>query len=146
MGLSSKLYNRCRDTLLKCSECNNDTSLRAVFVTNELRPFRDRLPTAASKSERVDVSLSFLLDQHLSDGQPVLPIFLDALRDRYLEGDALRDALETLAEDIRAAWTPSVPASISIRPHRIAQTAHPRAIAQFHLYDLHLRERLILGS
>jgi hypothetical protein len=95
-GLSSELYNRCRTILLKCSEFDSNASLRTVFATDELYPFHDRLPVAANKSERVDKCLEFLLDKCLSNGRPVLPLFLAALRDRYQEGDALRDELETL--------------------------------------------------
>lgn len=100
-GIPSELHNRCRTTLLKCSEFDSDASLRTVFVTDELYPFRDRLPTAASKSERVDRCLDFLLPKRLSGDRPVLPLFLAALRDRYQPGDALRDELETLAEAIQ---------------------------------------------
>ena len=55
-GLSNELYNRCRTTLLKCNEFDSDTSLRAVFVTDELYPFRDRLPAAANRSPRLRAS------------------------------------------------------------------------------------------
>lgn len=102
-GLSSELHHRCRVTLLKCTEFDTNAVLRAVFVTQELSPFRSGMPEAANKNGRVDVCLDFLLPQRLSDGQPVLPLFLAALRDRYQEGDALRDELEALGEDIRSA-------------------------------------------
>jgi hypothetical protein len=100
--LSKELYQRCQTTLLKCSEFDNDTSIVGVFVTDELRPFRDRLPAAVSKVDRVGRCLDFLLDQRLGDGQPVLPLFLEALCERYQEGDALRDELWSLASEIRA--------------------------------------------
>jgi hypothetical protein len=102
VGLSSELTQRCRNTLLKCGEFNSDAALRAVFVTDELYSFRDRLPVAGNKSERVDKCLEFLLDKRLSNGRPVLPIFLAALRDRYQEGDALRDELGALAEAVQS--------------------------------------------
>jgi hypothetical protein len=101
-GLSSELTQRCRNTLLKCGEFNNDAALRAVFVTDELYPFRDRLPAAANRSERVDKCLDFLLSQRLSNGRPVLPVFLAALRDRYQEGDALRDKLRALVKAVQS--------------------------------------------
>jgi len=101
--LSSELYRRCRNTLLKCGEFDTDASLRAVFVTDELYPFRDRLPAATSKTDRVDKCLGYLLEQHLSNGRPVLPLFIEALRDRYQKGDARRDALRTLAEAVQSA-------------------------------------------
>ena len=102
-GIPGELHNRCRTTLLKCSEFDSDASLRTVFVTAELYPFRDRLPAAANRSERVDKCLDFLLSQRLSNGRPVLPIFLAALRDRYREGDALRDELGALVKAVQSA-------------------------------------------
>lgn len=101
-GVSGNLFNRCRNTLLQCGEFDSDASLRAVLVTSKLRPFRDRLPKAADRSERVDRCLAFLLNSRHSDGCSVLPTFLEALRDRYQPGDVLRDELASLAEDIRA--------------------------------------------
>ena len=75
--------------------------MHAVFVTAKLAPFRSRLPDAANKGERVDKCLTFLLDNRLSDGHPVLLPFLTALRDRYQPGDALRDELETLRLEVK---------------------------------------------
>lgn len=102
-GLSGKLYQRCQMTLLKCSEFDSNALLRAVFVTDEISPFRSGLPEAANKKERVDACLAFLMDKRLSDGQSVLPLFITALRDRYHPGDALRDALEELAGATQSA-------------------------------------------
>jgi hypothetical protein len=95
-GLSSELYQQCRSTLLRCSEFDSDVALKAVFVTAELRQFRDSLPEAASKSNRVDSSLDFLLDQRLSDGATALFSFLDVLRQKYEMGSSLRDELDEL--------------------------------------------------
>ena len=102
-GLSPGLYKRCRETLLKCAEFDTNAALRAVFVTQELSPFRSGMPETASKSARVDTCLDFLLPKRLADGRPVLPLFLAALRDRYQPGDALRDELESLGEDVQSA-------------------------------------------
>jgi len=99
-GFSSDLYQRCRNTLLKCGEFETDAALRAVFVTAELIPFRSELPEAESKARRVDACLAYLVEKHLSDGRSVLPLFMAALRDRYQPGDALRDELDALAETV----------------------------------------------
>lgn len=103
MALSGVLYKRCRNELLRCSQFDSNAALRAVFVTDELAPFRDDLPEASSRAKRVDACLAYLLDKRLSDGQPVLPLFLEALRDLYLEGDSLRDALNSLVGEVRNA-------------------------------------------
>lgn len=99
-GLPNELYQRCRTTLLRCDEFESHLSLCAVFVTDELRPFRDRLPAATNKSKRVDACLDFLLDHYVSDGRPVLPIFMAALRGRYSPGDALYGELNTLVSEL----------------------------------------------
>ena len=101
-GLSIELYNRCRPALLKCSEFDSDASLQAVFVIKELSPFGGGLPEAASRSGRVDACLAFLADKHLSDGRPVLPLFLAVLSARYQEGDALRDEIRALTEQVHS--------------------------------------------
>lgn len=101
-GLPTELHNRCRTTLLKCSEFDTNAALQAVFVTDELRPFRDRLPTALSKSARVDACLAFLLEQQITGGHPALPAFLLALHGRYQPGDALRDEIGALIEKIHS--------------------------------------------
>jgi hypothetical protein len=100
MPLSSELYQRCRAILLRCTEFDSNASLRSVFVTDELHPFRSGLPEAANKNERVDNCLAHLLSKRLSDGQAVLPLFLAALRDRYPVEDALRQELEILYVDV----------------------------------------------
>ncbi len=69
-GLAAELYNRCRATLLQCGEFNTNASLRTVFITGQLYPFRDHLPGADSKAARVDAVLGYLLDQQISGGIP----------------------------------------------------------------------------
>lgn len=139
-GLFAELYNHCRSTLMRCSKFDSNASLRAVFVTNELYPFRDRLPTATSKGERVDACLDFLLDKRLSDGRPVLPLFLAALRDRYQQGDALHNELGMLAEAAQSAFASSDPLSVVEHPSQNPQPVqqiedHPLRI--LHISDIH---------
>lgn len=113
-GLSTELYRRCRNVLLQCGEFDSNAALRAVFVTAELRPFQTGLPEAANKGERVDLCLNFLLSRQLSDGRSVLILFITALRDRYAPGDALRDELDTLAQDVTQAL--GTPTSQTVKP------------------------------
>ncbi|MBN2004037.1 MAG: HNH endonuclease [Anaerolineae bacterium] len=98
--LPSDLHIRCRTTLIKCSEFDNHASLQAVFVTEELAIYRDRIPQAASKDERVGQTTFFLLEQRLSGGRPVFPVFLATLRNKYASGDAMRDELEELCAEV----------------------------------------------
>ena len=106
-GLPIDLSNRCRDALLQCSEFDSHAALQAVFVTDELYPFRS-VPEAADKGERVAKCLDYLLEQRATYGRPVLATFLGALRDKYMPGNALRDDLGALAEEVEAALRPTL--------------------------------------
>jgi len=103
-----------------------------MFITDELSPFRSGLPEAASKRGRVDACLAFLADKRLSDRCPVLPLFLATLRDRYREGDALRDELDVLAQRVQAALgqpsSVSPPAGVLTRGHGTASPPEPTEI------------------
>ncbi len=103
-GLPSDLHMRCHTTLIRCGEFDTHASLQAIFVTEELRPYRDRLPQATSnKADRVNQTMLFLLEQNLSGGRPVFPIFLATLYNKYMLGDALRDELEGLYAEVEQA-------------------------------------------
>ena len=102
-SLPRPLHNRLRAILLNCSEFESNSSLRAVFVTTELVPFRIGVPEASSRAARVDALLAYLQDQRLSIGAPVLPYFLTTLRDRYEEGDSRRTELAILVEETLVA-------------------------------------------
>lgn len=112
MALSQELYNQCRTTLLKCDELNSGTSLRAVFATVELSPFRDSLREADSKNDRVDYCLEHLPNQRLSDGRSVFTLFIEQLLNSRYEGDALRDELEGLLSRIRPSLEENCPIAI----------------------------------
>jgi len=124
-GLPSEFYKRCQEVLRGCAEFRSDESLRAAFVTQELRPFQDSLPSATSVPDRVGRCLDFLLDRRLSDGRPVLPLFLAALRDRYRAGDALRDEIEALTEDVRSTLSSATVTLVPEHPDRTPQIPSP---------------------
>lgn len=98
--LSKPLHNRCYNTLIKCSEFDSDASVRAVFVTRELHPFRMGLPGENSRTARVTAVVEYLLDQEPEAGPPVLVLFLSALSGHYQHGNALLNELKTLACDV----------------------------------------------
>jgi len=116
-GLSSDLYNQCRALLLQCREFESYRSLRAIFVTEQLFPFRIGLPSVDNPGELVDRGLEYLLGKRLTGGRPILPAFLATLRDRYQPGDALRDELDALYHDVRSAMAQQAPRPTQV-PHR----------------------------
>jgi len=98
--LSKPLRDRCYNTLLKCSEFDRDDSVRSVFVTGELYPFKTGLPGANSKAARVTAVLEYLLEQEPEAGPPVLTLFLHALSGHYRPGNALLNELEARAREV----------------------------------------------
>lgn len=103
VGLSASLRARCRDALLRCSEFDSFASLRAVFVTEALFPFRIGLPDAPSKTDRVAATIDYLSSGRPIDGRSALLVFLSTLHNHYSHGDALRDQLEELRVEIEYA-------------------------------------------
>ncbi|MCX6031586.1 MAG: hypothetical protein NT169_20080 [Chloroflexi bacterium] len=104
-SLSPETYQRCRKILLKCKQFDTHASLRSLFSTTGLDIFRGGVPEADSRDARVDVFLDYLSPKYLSDGRPVLPLFIAALRDRYESGDALWNELEMLCKEIERQMT-----------------------------------------
>lgn len=122
--LPDVLHVRLQEVLIQCDEFKSDAALQAVFVTTELGPFQGGLPQASSKSQRVSFTVEYLLDKHLEDGRPVLPIFLKALRNRRSTADGQYSDLSKLGEEVEAALGPK-PASAS----GIAGTLPPNGAA-----------------
>lgn len=116
-GLSADLEKRCRDTLLRSSEFDSDASVRAVFVTRDLYPFRNGLPGANSKAARVTAVLEYLLEQERDANPPVLVLFLQALGGHYQQGNALLNDLEARALEVEAELGGALPETPSIPDH-----------------------------
>ena len=120
MNFSSAFIKRCRDLLLNCGEFESYDKLRAVFVTEELRPFRIGIKQADSQATLVDFFFDFILEQKLTGGKPAFPIFLATLRTKYEEGDSRRDELTQLLNEIQAQEQPAqVVASIPALQHQL---------------------------
>jgi formylglycine-generating enzyme required for sulfatase activity/Tol biopolymer transport system component len=115
-GLSVKLYNRTRETLLRCREFESNGSLRAVFATAELLPFKDGLKDADNIESRVDLFLDYIPSQTHKNKGPVLPIFLDVLRQRYPTDNALRSQLDNIYQGILSEFGLPQPEESEARP------------------------------
>jgi hypothetical protein len=96
MTLSKHLYDQCHAVLLKCSEFDDHNLLKAIFVTNELRVFQNRLPRATAKNDQVTQTIAYLLEARLSGNYSVFSAFLVQLRDRREQEDALHGELNHL--------------------------------------------------
>ena len=100
-NLSWDLIKRIHATLRECDEFNKPEMLQAIFNVRELRVFRDELPEASNKRERIDLTVSYLSSKQLNDDRPALSFFLTLLRDRrhpeeqiYLQLDELLRMVE----------------------------------------------------
>jgi hypothetical protein len=97
LSLSSELDTRCFALFVQCDEFDSARLLRSVFTTNDLAAFTDSLPDkTGSKKAFVTEVKSFLLDKRLADGRVLLLPFLDTLRGRYSQQEALHGELNDL--------------------------------------------------
>ena len=99
-GLPSNLYTECYETLLECSEFESQGALEALFVNADLVPFKNKIPEANNKDERVTQTIDYLLRKRLADGQWVFVQFLSALRTKYDAEDALHGQLSKLIVNV----------------------------------------------
>jgi len=103
-SLPKNLYINCQTVLAQCSEFDSLNSLRSVFGIAELNPFRNALPDAESRQDRVNKTIDYLTSQTASKAtESLLSIFLDMLISRRSEIDKLREDLRNLKQDI-TSW------------------------------------------
>ena len=94
LNLPAELDMLCFSLFVRCDEFDSAQNLRAVFVTTDLAPFANSLPDRIdSKKAFVTVVKLFLLEKRLADGRVLLLPFIDTLRERYSEQDALHGEL-----------------------------------------------------
>jgi inactive STAND len=118
MQLPYDLIKRCRTVFLRCGEFDSRESLRTVFISAELWPFRTGLKDANSPEGVVDLFLDFILERNITGGKAAFPVFLATLRDRY--SDETKDELTQLLEEVQAyeaplqtaASAPSIPPQV----------------------------------
>lgn len=115
--LSQVSYDRCYQTLLKCSEFDSDNALRAVFVVSDLAAFKASLPGGNSKAERVKSVMAYLLEQESPTREPALLLFLRALSCNYSRGTKLHYDLNGLARAVED----------EIREQRVITSSPPSA-------------------
>lgn len=98
-GLPQEVIDSCHVVLLRCEQFDSMNSLRAMFVSEELAPYRNHLRDGSSKAERVSLAIDHLVYQFTPDRRPVLPILLSALRPQD-KNDALYSDLEAVCRDL----------------------------------------------
>ena len=76
-SLSASLYTRCHEVFLRCSQFENYQNLSALFVTKELKPFKNGLKDANNPEALVDLFLEYIIDQSMPGDRPVFPKFIE---------------------------------------------------------------------
>jgi hypothetical protein len=102
-GLSADLTRRLREVLLRCGPFDSNRSLRAVFVDGRIHAWRELVPEAASRAERVDAVIDKLLDRADPQGVPALALLAEVLADRVSPGDACHHSLARVSVELRDA-------------------------------------------
>ncbi|MCD4739445.1 MAG: hypothetical protein K8R89_09355 [Anaerolineae bacterium] len=100
-GPTQDLINRCYAIIARCDHFHSLQSLQAVFISQELRPFRDRLRKADNLNERIRLNVAYLLYQKTADGRHAFVLFLETLRSLVGTGDALYDDIEALRNEFK---------------------------------------------
>lgn len=95
------LHDQLSTVLLGCDALADDKQLRALFVIEELLPFRDRLPQAGDAKSHVNRLIEYLLTCKLTDGRSGLVLFLDFLSQQYHPADEKHAKLLILAEQLK---------------------------------------------
>lgn len=111
LSFPTELDTLCFSLFLRCDEFDSAELLRAVFTTTDLAPFADGLPDKmGNKKAFVTEVKSFLLEKRLADGRVLLLPFLETMRGRYSEQDALHGELNDLYQRVLPRIQPAAPA------------------------------------
>jgi hypothetical protein len=113
--IAPETLSRVREVLNSCGPFASNRELWAVFVDERIAPWRDDLPEADSRIDRIDALIEYLYDnfsvntsdEEGADPQNALVLFIHVLIDRTAPEDACCDTLQSvaakLAEEIALA-------------------------------------------
>jgi len=138
-GLGRALLSSLSQALMWCDEFQSTPRLRAVFVIEELRIWREGLPEADNLRSRADLIIYYLREKSLSSGEHALVLLLDALANRYDQADGRHSLLIDLAAQLRARLDMAIETDIS-RKFQLEQQQKEEeaevAKAEAHLDDI----------
>ncbi len=103
LGIPHGLDRPLRETLVSCQEFATAETLRAVLAHEWLMPWKDSIPITDSVAGRVDLVLSYLVDQYRTTGENALVLFLSALAENYDPATPLHGQLLDLAMSLAEA-------------------------------------------
>ena len=99
--MSTLISGRLRNTLLKSNYFDNDRNLQSLFVDERIGLWRDELPQANSRAERVEATVSSLRGKYNDAQERALVLLLQVLRDRVDPNDAYYQELVELIDALR---------------------------------------------
>lgn len=100
-GIPSSLYIKLKECLLECGSFYNDESVRAVFIHEMLKPWRNRLPEATNATARTDAIIAFLFNKyHAKSRKNALVLFLQVLAEQTDPNDTCYARLYQLAQEL----------------------------------------------
>lgn len=109
-ALPAPLLKQLRQTLLDCGPFDNDRQLRAIFTADDrLAPWRNNLPEANSRVERVNLFVADFVGRRNRQGQSVLVLFLQAVHEQAEEEDECHWRLNDLAVQVAAVTGSALP-------------------------------------
>ncbi len=99
-GIPPDLDQRLREVLARCGPFESDAALRAVFTTELLYAWRDRIPdNTPNRATRVAALIDGLHNQNDADGNNVLVLFLYTLVEQTPQSDVCyRDFGQLIAD------------------------------------------------
>jgi len=117
-SLPVHIYDRLASTLLQCGPFDSDATLQAVFIDSRISAWKDAIPEAHSRAERVTLAIAYLANQTTDKQQNALALFLHVLSEQHNPSDSCHQALAKLADDI--AQLPKDSAGLSTYARRQA--------------------------
>ena len=108
-GLPSQLLINLKKTLLESSAFNKHSTLAALFEDARIKPWKNDIPEADSKKERVDLFVSAFINRWSKSGPSVLVLFLQVLHDEALEEETYQQRLNDLAIEVAIAQRGELP-------------------------------------
>lgn len=101
-GLSPKLLDELRDTLLDCGPFDSYAVLKAAFADQRIQQWRDAITFAPTSQGLVDMLMSTLYEKADAAGQNGLLLFLRVLHDRTDKSDGCWQRLANLVRRLEA--------------------------------------------
>lgn len=101
-GIPGDLYGRVQAALLRCGPFDSDRALHPLFIDARLSAWRDLLPEASSRVERVRAIVDALSTRENPNGENALVLLMRVIAENTPTGDACRGQLVALVGEVAA--------------------------------------------